>query len=47
MQKFSLIMQDIKNKQMIVDDTVIWSDNMEQNFCDVINLFITFSFFCI
>ena len=39
--RFSLITQDIKNKQTIVDDTAIWSDNVEQNFYDVVNLLET------
>ena len=39
--RFSLITEDIKNKQTIVDDTAIWSDNTEQNFYDVINLLET------
>ena len=39
--RFSLITQNIKNKQVIVDDTIIWSDDIEQNFKDVSNLLET------
>ena len=30
--RFSLITQNIKNKQVIVDDTALWSDTVEENF---------------
>ena len=33
--RFSLITQEIENKVTIVDDTLIHSDNVEQNFSDV------------
>ena len=39
--RFSLITEKIKNKQVIVDDTLIWSDDVEQNFYDVSNLLET------
>ena len=39
--RFSLITENIKNKQVIVDDTIIWSDDVEQNFKDVSNLLET------
>ena len=39
--RFSLITENIKNKQVIVDDTLLWSDSVEQNFNDVSNLLIT------
>ena len=39
--RFSLITENIKNKQVIVDDTLLWSDSVEQNFYDVSTLLIT------
>ena len=33
--RFSLITQEIKSKVTIVDDTLIYSDNVEQNFNDI------------
>ena len=33
--RFSLITQEIKNKVTIVDDTLLYSDNVEENFHDV------------
>ena len=39
--RFSLITQNIRNKQVIVDDTLLWSNSVEENFYDVINLLET------
>ena len=39
--RFSLITEKIKNKQVIVDDMLIWSDDVKQNFYDVSNLLET------
>ena len=36
--RFSLITEGIKDKQVIVDDTLLWSDNLEKNFLDVCQL---------
>ena len=36
--RFSLIMEGIKNKQVIVDDTLLYSMNTEENFNDVCQL---------
>ena len=36
--RFSLITEGIKNKATIVDDTLIYSDNLEENFVDVCQL---------
>ena len=36
--RFSLITEEIKNKQVIVDDTLLWSENVEENFYDVCQL---------
>ena len=33
--RFSEITSDIKNKRTIVDDTVLWNDNLATNFTDV------------
>ena len=41
MHRFSLINQDIDDKETIVDDTAIWSDDSKQNFFDVINFIET------
>ena len=39
--RFSLITENIKNKQVIVDDTALWSDSVEENFYLVIDLLET------
>ena len=39
--KFSLITEDIKNKVTIVDDTLLWSEDTEQNFKDVCKMLST------
>ena len=39
--RFSLITQNIRNKQVIVDDTLLWSDTVEENFYDVSTLLET------
>ena len=39
--RFSLITQNIRNKQVIVDDTLLWSNSVEENFYDVSNLLET------
>ena len=39
--RFSLITENIRNKQVIVDDTLLWSDSVEQNFYDVSTLLET------
>ena len=39
--RYRLIMEDIKNKVTIVDDTLIHSDNIEENFHDVCQLLNT------
>ena len=36
--RFAQITKEITNKRTIVDDTVIWSDNIEDNFNDVCNM---------
>ena len=36
--RFAQIAKEVTNKRTIVDDTVIWSDNMEDNFNDVCKL---------
>ena len=36
--RFSIITEEIKQKQVIVDDTLLWSDNVEKNFHDVCQL---------
>ena len=36
--RFSIITEEIKNKQVIVDDTLLWSENVEENFFDVCKL---------
>ena len=36
--RFSLITKDIKNKETIVDDTLTWSDSLEENFNDTCQL---------
>ena len=37
-QRFADIAKDISNKRTIIDDTVIWSDNLEDNFKQVCHL---------
>ena len=39
--RYRLITEDIKNKVTIVDDTLIHSDNIEENFHDVCQLLNT------
>ena len=36
--RFSLITEGIKNKETIVDDTLVWSDDLEENFVDICRL---------
>ena len=36
--RFSLITEEIKNKATIVDDTLLYSNNLEDNFGDVCQL---------
>ena len=37
-QRFADIAKDISNKRTIIDDTVIWSDNLEDNFKQVCHM---------
>ena len=39
--RFSLITEGIVNKKTIVDDTLLWSENLEENFYDVCNMLAT------
>ena len=39
--RFSLITEEIRDKVTIVDDTLLWSDNTEQNFLDVCKMLTT------
>ena len=36
--RFAQISKELTNKHTIVDDTVLWSENMEDNFNNVCNL---------
>ena len=39
--RFSLITKDIKDKVTIVDDTLLWSEDVRQNFTDVCTMLST------